>query len=143
MCGIGGLHLSEAIFPEELRCKYEPRCLLGSGANGAVYEALRLRDNRLVAIKVLSQFSPDPAAVSRFKREAMIASKDLHPNLVQVFESGVVGSCHYIVSELVAGRTLRSFINQKGRLNERRTLEIGAEVAACLAKLHEKRNCSS
>src|SRR5215510_16303812 len=66
---------------------YEITRLLGQGGMGAVWEAkhLRLPDKRVV-VKVLLYGATDTVALARFRREAEIASKLGHPNIVQVLD---------------------------------------------------------
>ncbi len=58
---------------------------LDSGAMGTVYRGTNLRLDREVAIKVMrDQLAHDRRLIERFKREARVASKLSHPNLISV-----------------------------------------------------------
>jgi eukaryotic-like serine/threonine-protein kinase len=86
---------------------------------GAVYEATDLRINRQVAIKILSgaKFG-NREALSRFEREAQTAGKLNHPNIVTVFDYGVLSTeGAFLVMELVRGETLSEVLRREGKLD--------------------------
>jgi serine/threonine-protein kinase len=72
----------------------------------------------------------------RFEKEARAASALNHPSLITIYDVGVHGVAPYIVMELVDGRRLRDLIGE-GPLPAARVVEIGAQIAAGLAKAHE------
>jgi len=102
-----------------------------------VFEADDTLLNRKVAVKVLhSQFMTDAAFVTRFRKEAHQAASLNHPNIVSIFDTGEDEGTHYIVMELVDGRSLRDVIKSEGALLPRRAAEIAAEVAAAVEVAH-------
>src|SRR3954462_10244827 len=87
--------------------RYRDPVLLGSGGMGAVYRATDPSLDRHVAIKVLTH--PDPKYLERFRREAQVLAKIVHPSIIQIYE--IVGSDEdsadpYIVMEYFEGRPL-------------------------------------
>ena len=83
----------------------------GRGGMGVVYEAWQNSLNRQVALKVLPSYVANNAnAATRFIREAQIAARLSHPNIVQVFGMGVERHLPYYAMEFVDGETLRKFI---------------------------------
>src|SRR6185436_7129934 len=85
---------------------------LGSGGMGEVYRAADTRLGRHIALKVIRRAdvadgSGEDAALDRLLREATLASALNHPNIVTIYETGVIGTDRYIAMELVDGVTLR------------------------------------
>ena len=90
---------------------YEILGLLGSGGMGEVYRAYDTQLGRQVAVKILPEkWSSDPEALSRFEKEARLASSLNHPNIVTIHQIGQFGSIPYIVMELVDGPTLKDVL---------------------------------
>jgi len=99
--------------------------LLGRGGMGSVYEAFEESMRRKVALKVLDAgLSASENQVSRFEREAWVAGRLNHPNIVKVFAHGAEGSKHYIAMELVEGESLHAEIR---RLRAERDARHGAD----------------
>src|SRR5918996_4811121 len=117
---------------------YEIVALIGSGGMGDVYRGRDTRLGRDVAIKVLSpSSSADPRALERFRQAAQAASALNHPNIVTVYDVGVIDDVSFIVTELLEGETLRDAIERK-HLTDEQALNVAAEAAAGLAAAHSK-----
>src|ERR1700690_1303263 len=117
---------------------YEILAPLGSGGMGELYRARDTNLGRSVAIKILpAAFSTDSDRLGRFQEEARSASALNHPNIITIHELGEDSSTHYIVMELVDGKTLRELL-MAGPLPMRKTIEIAAQVADGLTKGHEE-----
>jgi len=101
--------------------KYEIVQLLGRGGMAEVYKARAVegpRKNQLVALKRLTpRLASDPEAVDLFCGEADVSAMLKHPNIVEVFEAGVVGEVYYLAMEYVDGRDLALIL---ARCRERR-----------------------
>src|SRR5215813_12256481 len=111
--------------------------LLGRGGMGEVYLAEDKRLHRKVALKFLpAQFVNDAECVRRFEREATAASATNHPNIVTIHEIGQIEQTHYLVTEFVAGETLRYRLT-RGRMEAPAALEVSVQVAAALDAAHE------
>jgi len=128
--------------PEELNQLlegFEVLSLLGVGGMGAVYKAIHLRLDRVVAIKLLPRelAASDPAFGERFLREARSLAKLQHPNLVVVHDFGEVDGMYFIVMEYVEGPTLRHLI-QGGTLTPERSLEILPQICEGLRYAHSQ-----
>ena len=112
---------------------------LGEGGMGVVYEAQDTRLLRSVAIKILpSHLVSDEKHRFQFAQEARAASALNHPNICTVHDVGQKGDVHFIVMELVAGKTLREVLIERGSLPESEVLDIGIKVCDALSAAHEK-----
>jgi serine/threonine protein kinase len=87
--------------------RYRVERMLGSGAMAVVYLAHDQELQRAVAIKILAEpFAADDELRSRFLREAKLASRLSHPNVVKVYDAGEARDRLFIVMEYVPGSTL-------------------------------------
>jgi serine/threonine protein kinase len=86
---------------------YEVIALLGAGGMGEVYRARDPRLGREVAIKLVRGTAPTRDALRRFDREARAAGALNHPNLLTVHDVGEQDGVPYVVTELLAGKSLR------------------------------------
>jgi len=110
---------------------------LGSGGMSTVYRATDRVLERTVAVKILAEhLSDDDKFVARFRREALAVAKLIHPNIVQVYDTGVDASRHYIVMEYVEGRSAAQLLQTKGRLGAESATEIGIQACAGLEYAH-------
>jgi serine/threonine protein kinase len=93
---------------------------------------------RPVALKVLhAGLAGDGAFRRRFLREARLAARVSHPNVVQVFDAGAADDgTPYIVMEYVDGESLAELLRRKGRLPPERAVAVTAQAAAGLAHAH-------
>lgn len=128
-----------AEYLNERLAEFEVLSLIGRGGMGAVYKAIHLRLDRVVAIKVLPPelAESDPAFGERFLREARSVAKLQHPNLVVVHDFGEADGLFFIVMEYVEGPTLRKLI-QSGELSPERSLEIVPQICAGLLFMHQQ-----
>jgi serine/threonine-protein kinase len=93
--------------------------------------------DREVAVKVIHpHLARDKSFVDKFRREAKVAAKLSHPNLVNVFDQGTDGDVIYLVMEYVPGITLRDAMNDFGALDQKKALEIIEPLTAALAAAH-------
>jgi hypothetical protein len=112
---------------------------LGRGGMATTYQARRLKDGATVALKVPHDFCLDDATfVARFLREGRLGEQLHHPGIVRIFDAGQEGGRPFIAMELLAGRTLKHELRERGRLSLRRTLEITRAVAEALDYAHAK-----
>ena len=111
--------------------------LLGSGAYGTVYKARQMPLDRLVAVKIMQpQLVSDLDKVRRFEREARALSQLVHPNIVGIYDYGLLPS-PYMIMEYVDGRQL-AYELSLGALPFETIVSIGAQVCAALQNAHEQ-----
>lgn len=105
---------------------------------GIVYRATDTRLNRDVALKVLpDDLTDDADRRRRFIQEAQAASALEHPHIAVIHEVGETDGLAFIAMELIRGEKLSDALARE-RMPVARTLEIASEVAAGLARAHEK-----
>ena len=119
--------------------RYEILEKIGSGGMATVYKAKCHVLNRYVAIKILrDEFTTDEEFVKRFEVEAQAAASITHPNIVSVYDVGVDGNLHYIVMELIKGKTLKEIIvEEKGPLPWKWSVNISIQIASALEVAHK------
>ena len=133
--------------PERLAAALSDRYVLerpiGTGGMATVYLARDLRHKRLVALKVVRPELGGRLGVERFLREIELAARLQHPNILPVFDSGVIddgdgGPVPYFVMPYVEGQTLRQQLQREGRFPVDAALTLAGEVADALAYAHSK-----
>lgn len=110
--------------------------LLGKGGLGAVYLVRHEMLDTLYALKVLypNVARENPSYIKRFLREAKLATRIRHPNLVAVHDCGrdAVRDLYYLVMDYVAGSDLRQAIAFSGKFMPEKAVRIVAQVASAL-----------
>ena len=126
---------TELAVGEQLDGRYTVLTKLGAGAMGAVYSVSRVSDGRRFALKMLTGRVTGVEA-ARFAREAEIAAKLSHPNLVGIVDVGrLPEGLVYLVMELVDGRTLEKARDEFGAPQLART--VLPQLAKGLSALHD------
>jgi serine/threonine protein kinase len=111
----------------EIAGRYKLDGRLGFGGMSTVHRAMDMRLERQVAVKLLAEhLADDPTFVSRFQREAQAAARLVHPNIVQVFDSGrdePTGQ-YFIVMEYIEGQSGAEILRDDGWLDVDEALAI-------------------
>lgn len=111
--------------------------LLGRGAMGAVYLAREVALERLVAVKVLPLDKQDDAARrQRFRREAQMAARLTHPNIVPLHGFGEADGMPYLVMAYVQGQPLSARMLPGTPFGIAEARRLGAEIADALDHAH-------
>ena len=106
---------------------------LGKGSMGVVYKAKQLSVDRVVAIKILLEpLAQNKEFIKRFEREAMIAAKLSHNNVVNAIDAGVIDGHYYFVMEYVEGPTIKDFLDKNKTYDEKEALRITLAIAEAL-----------
>jgi serine/threonine protein kinase len=122
--------------PGDVLGAYRLEELLGEGAVGVVFRAVREPDGDEVAIKVLRErLSRDGNYRARLLREARIARDLEHPNVVRVMEAGEDAGRSFLVEEHLRGRSLREVIDD-GPLPLRDVVSLARDLASGLDAVH-------
>lgn len=119
--------------------KYEVLSFLGKGGMGSVYRVKQVLLGVELALKSLDlQRLEDVSSSRRFRAEAKAAFMLKHPNLVKVHDFGVLESGHpYFAMDLVQGKTLQTFIKERGKLSLDEIEAIFVQLCFGLAHAHK------
>ncbi len=121
-----------------LRDTYEISSVLGRGGMGSVFLANHLRlPGKQVAIKVLrNNVEPGPDVYARFRREAEIASRLGHPNIIEVLDFDTLeDGSPFLVMEYLRGESLAKRLRQR-RLSHEEVFDIARQIGAALQAAH-------
>jgi len=110
-------------------CRIEKK--IGEGGMGSVYLGRHKTLDIPRAVKVLPKHIDlkDPEYSQRFFREARIAARLRHPNLVQVHECGAEEGYYYLIMDYVEGPTCRELVEREGKLDWKEAVRITRQVA--------------
>lgn len=113
---------------------------LGAGGMGNVYRVDHLLLEKPFAFKCLNKFQEADASWKRFQNEAKAAQLLDHPNLLKVFEFGLLESGQpFFLMELVEGKTLADEIKRLGHLPTQRAVSLFIQVAFAIACAHDQK----
>lgn len=111
---------------------------IGRGGMGVVYEALDETLHRRTALKVISlEWCAQRDFIARFMREARVAARVMHPNLVTVYAAGCDQGRHYLAMEIVDGMPLAKKLEDRQPLPVEEALHYTWQAAEGLAAIHE------
>ncbi len=116
--------------------RYQVQKMIGRGGMGSVYEVQDLKENRILALKILNQVSVEDDSEQRFMREFEMLAKINHPAVLKVYSWGRYQDQLYFVSEFVSGRDLKNEIKTRGPWPAEEGAKLGAVVADALAVAH-------
>ncbi|MBL8717860.1 MAG: protein kinase [Myxococcales bacterium] len=131
---------ADSFLGREILGHIEIKSLVGSGAMGRVYRAHQKGVDRDVAVKILHKdLASNPDIVQRFLREAKVASKLNHPNVVQVLLAGQLDDgTLYLVMEYLDGISVQSaLLAAGGMLPLERAMHIGIQACEAIGQAHE------
>ena len=124
-------------FQDAIAGRYSLDRELGRGGMGIVYLAREVHLDRSVAIKLLPpERSAQPALRDRFLREARLAAKLSHPNIIPIHAVEERGEFVFYVMAFVDGETLAQRVGARGPLTSTEGTRVLREVAWALAYAH-------
>ncbi|HEV8265561.1 MAG TPA: serine/threonine-protein kinase [Gemmatimonadales bacterium] len=133
--------LTESGFERRLRRAlgddYELLEEIGSGGFGRVYRVRDLGLEREVAMKVLHpSLTADPGVVERFRREAQLAARLRHPNIVSIYDIMGRAGLQWYTMELVPGANLAQVVQRDGPLTVDQTVDVVKQALSALEHAH-------
>jgi eukaryotic-like serine/threonine-protein kinase len=124
--------------PQTSTKRYRPVRLLGHGGMATVELAHDTELDRPVAIKRLAaNLAANEEYKQRFLREARLAARLSHPNIVAVYDAGVEHGVPYIVMEYVEGETVSDLLRRRGRLEPAEAVAQALQACSGLETAHE------
>ena len=109
---------------------------LGKGRMAGVYKAQH-RLGQIFAVKVLPPSRADePTLLARFQREAKLAVRLKHPNIVRAFQVGAAGGLHYLVMEYLEGETLEDALARRKKLPPAEAVRLVFQALQGLQHIH-------
>jgi serine/threonine-protein kinase len=111
---------------------------LGRGGMATVYLAHDLRQERLVALKVIHPELTATLGPERFLREIKLTANLRHPHILPLFDSGEAGGFLYYVMPYIQGETIREKLNRETQFGVDEALRIAREVADALDYAHRR-----
>ena len=123
----------------EILGQYQIERRLGEGGMGMVYLADQPAMARKAAIKILRPEIASEEQMERFQREAQTLSHIDHPHIVKVYNFGTLDQGElYIAMEFVQGKEMDQVLEEEGRLDHKRALDIAIQTADALVEAHAK-----
>ena len=108
--------------------------MVGRGGRGSVYRAWQTSLRRVVAVKILNKgLVGNREYIQRFLREARVASKVNHRNIVRAFDINKKGGNVYMVMEYVSGRSVGEILHHHPKLAPADALEIAYQTGEAIA----------
>ena len=128
----------DKLIGEVLANRYQIEQLLGEGAMGSVYRARHVKVGRSFAVKVLhKKLLEDRKVAQRFDREAELAGRLRHPNVIGVVDVGEIDSMRYMVMDFAEGNDLATLLGEAPMTAER-ILSLTRQMCEGLYHAHEQ-----
>lgn len=119
--------------------RYRLLQVLGQGGMGRVYQAVDLKLEREVALKVVPHVGYKAAELQRYlEREARLAASLNHRAIAAVYDVGFVDETAYIIFELVDGDNLRTLLNRRTQFSIDEVAQVVLQLAEALDFAHIK-----
>ncbi len=117
--------------------RYEILSQVAEGGYGVVYRARQIGIDRIVALKRLRS-QQDESINQRFLLEANIIKDLIHPNTIQLIDSGIDQNHLFIVMEYIEGVSLKKLIEEEKTFSQLRAINIAKQILKSLHEAHER-----
>lgn len=122
-----------------MRETFDIQELIGHGGMGSVYRARDLRNDRIVALKVIhSHLADQPDFKQRFLTEIKVALAIEHPHVVPVYDVGLSDDSPYIAMKLVQGQSLHEQLLGQGSMQPSEAVQLIGQIASAVDYAHSK-----
>ncbi len=117
---------------------YEIKKIIGVGGMAVVFEAYDVKNDRIVALKMLrEEYEDNKEYVSRFVNEAKTLSMLNHPNIVKVYKINTRNKPRYMVQQRIQGVTLKKYMEKRGKSSLGFTISIAKQTLDALSHANE------
>jgi Tol biopolymer transport system component len=111
---------------------------LGRGGMATVFLAHDLKQDRLVALKIIHPHVAAGLGPERFLREIKLTAKLRHPHILPLFDSGEISGQLWYTMPFIEAGSLRQRLTREGHLHWEQALDIGEDVLAALSYAHQQ-----
>jgi serine/threonine protein kinase len=119
--------------------RYKILSVIGTGGMGAVYRVEQLFLRKEFALKTLHTVNTTDLKIRRFQKEAQLASRLDHENLVQAVDYGLIdGTQPFLIMDLVEGQTLAQYLETHGRMPVELALRTFIPICFAMAHAHSE-----
>ncbi len=115
--------------------RYMLEVKIGRGATSVVFRAHDLKEQRAVAVKILTLPRRERVQLERFKRELDLARRLVHPNIASLYDLDLRGEPPFLVMELLVGKNLDDVVEEG--VSIRRAADLIGQAAAGLGYAHD------
>ena len=117
--------------------RYVIQKMLGQGGMGAVYKAMDLELDRVVALKVIrGELADRPEILQRFKQELILARLVTHRNVIRIFDLGVAGKVKFITMDFVEGKDLKALLGAERKFPSGKACDVIRQICLGLEAAH-------
>jgi|LNFM01.1.fsa_nt_gb serine/threonine protein kinase len=132
------MNAQDRLEPGTVLGAYEIISFIAAGGMGSVYRARNRILGDLRALKViLPSLSSNPEFVQRFVREAQLAARIQHPNVVKMLEPAMHGDTMFLPMELLEGESLQELARRESPLHPAVAIDLMIPVCAGVHAVHE------
>lgn len=124
------------VHPDQKEGRFRIIRKIGQGGMGEIYECFDTKLNRIVALKKLRPDRLTPQLLGRLKQEATIQAGLNHPNIVQIYEVGLLGGIPFLAMEYIDGGTLSELLNDRP-LAPLEAARLTAQIAEAMHQAHQ------
>lgn len=135
---VAATDLASAKAPLSFEAAYDvqPDRILGTGASGAVFQAVCRETGRICAIKRYAKATLHPKNLRNVQREVEVHGSLSHPNVVDLLEVYETEDAVYMVMEVLEGGELFDKLQGKERILEEEAADLAVQLLRGLEYLH-------
>lgn len=126
--------------PPAIAQNYKDPSILGAGAGGLVWQATRVSDSLVVAVKCLRKAQIEEWELTWPPAEATLHKSLDHPNILSLIEAIDVGETVYLVTERMPAEFF-NYIQEKDHLDESQCRFFMRQILSAVDYMHKKKIC--